>query len=35
VINLAGYDDVNDTQRFSRADRGGVELIAYNLERRL
>jgi len=35
VINLAGYDDLNGAQRFSRADRAGVELIAYNLARRL
>jgi hypothetical protein len=35
VINLTGYDDVSDAQRLLSRDRGGVELIAYNLARRL
>ena len=35
MINLTGYEDMNDAQLFSCADRGGVELIAYNLARRL
>ena len=29
MINLAGYDDVNDAQRLFPSDRVGVELIAY------
>ena len=35
MINSTGYIDVNDAQRYSRADRGGIDLIAYNLARRL